>query len=249
MQHQSTSFIPFLLLIFLLINLPVEAQQSTTHVDPIYPGGIENLHQFLDNNIAFPKEIINLKKKGVVYASFFVEQNGRVDSIWIARKFHPLCDLSVYQALEQMEDWQPMRVDGNPVRCRVNIPIGFNLNTATPLADTTIMQELATKHSNSVPMQELTIFVLIGTGVFNMNGGKTYLELGLEAMDNGDNETALKYLMKVYKGDPNNSEILLNLGILKQRLNKTKSACNFWKRALRQGNESAKQFIQDHCQE
>lgn len=236
-----------ILAVFFVVEIGV-AQEADEAVPAIYVGGQEALDKYLEENIQYPRQGLDAGVTGVVYPSFLINEKGHCDSIIIVRGLSPEFDQEVIRVLKQMGDWEPAKVNGQAAACWINRPIGFNLNNALQLSDSTVYQNDQELQGVSVTMNEFT-FILFQVGIHNINGGKTNFQLGMDALHNGDYKIAKNYLSIAYRGDPTNPEILFQLGVVKHKSGKTKAACAHWKRAEKLGNAEATLLLQEHCTE
>lgn len=94
---------------------------------PVFPGGVAALLDFLGKTSYCPwaKEV---DIEGTVYASFVVDQNGKVESIQIERKVFPCLDDNVVARIGEMPKWKPGYQGGHAVKVRMVVPIKFQLN-------------------------------------------------------------------------------------------------------------------------
>ena len=91
---------------------------------PVFPGGMDSLFIFLENNICFPitKDTSVLTK---VYVQFIVSKKGRIKDIEIIRSGGEEFDREVIRALKLMPEWIPGRQRGKPIPVIYTLPIRF----------------------------------------------------------------------------------------------------------------------------
>ena len=94
---------------------------------PSYPGGEEARITYLQQNLKYPKEAMEMGIQGKVFASFVVEVNGSITDIRILRGIGGGCDEEVVRIIKAMPKWQPGKQKGVPVRVQFNLPIKFTL--------------------------------------------------------------------------------------------------------------------------
>jgi peroxiredoxin len=119
---------------------------------PQYPGGIQQLVKFLSYNIQYPVEAEHYGIEGRVLVSFFVETDGTVSDIKVAKtelknrlsdkKFSKYSDIDKYAMREKgegllkdeavrvvgkMSNWEPAKRRGQKVRVRYTLPVSFRL--------------------------------------------------------------------------------------------------------------------------
>ncbi|PZF71445.1 energy transducer TonB [Taibaiella soli] len=89
-----------------------------------YKGG---LVQFIVDNIKYPPEDRDEGIQGKVYVRIFLDANGKMVDYDIIKSVSKGCDREVARLISIMPDWEPARVEGNPVDTRVVFPITFRL--------------------------------------------------------------------------------------------------------------------------
>ncbi|MBE9484343.1 MAG: energy transducer TonB [Bacteroidetes bacterium] len=91
---------------------------------PEFPGGMDSLFIFLEDNISFPiTEDTSTYNK--VYVQFIVSKKGRIKDIRIMRSGGEEFDREVIRALKLMPDWIPGRQRGKAVPVLYTLPIRF----------------------------------------------------------------------------------------------------------------------------
>ncbi len=94
---------------------------------PHYPGGEEALTGYISSNIIYPELARKAGIQGRVITSFTIERNGTISDIKIEKGIGAGCDEEAVRVISSMENWQPGKQNGNPVRVRMMIPINFKL--------------------------------------------------------------------------------------------------------------------------
>ena len=121
-----------LALIFSFATTETQAQKKTKVYDivevmPQYPGGMQELMQYLAKNIKYP---LKAEKKGIegkVMINFIVEKDGSISNVKVVRNIHPLLDKEAERVIKAMPKWSPGKQEGKPVRVKFNIPVAFRL--------------------------------------------------------------------------------------------------------------------------
>lgn len=112
-------------------DLPDEGRQLTpTQVVeemPQFPGGIDALVRFFDENIAYPQSAIDAKKEGDLEVCFLVDRKGNVMNPKISRKLCPELDAAALDACKKMPQWKPGKVGGKVSVVQVTVPVHFQL--------------------------------------------------------------------------------------------------------------------------
>ena len=105
--------------------------------NPEFPGGLEELMNFLSKNIRYPKEAYDNKKEGTVFVEFIVNKNGSLEKAKVIRGVGFGCDEEALRVLRTMPDWEPGTFKGKPVSAQMKIPIKFQL-TSNQVANTSL---------------------------------------------------------------------------------------------------------------
>lgn len=111
-------------------DLPIEGPQLT-HVDvveemPQFPGGVQALMQWMEENIPYPQKLIRAKVQGDMEVTFIVDREGNVGEAKITKSLHPDLDKLVIAAMKRMPKWKPGKKDGRVSIVSVSLPIHFD---------------------------------------------------------------------------------------------------------------------------
>ncbi|MEC3879436.1 energy transducer TonB [Parapedobacter sp. 10938] len=101
-------------------------------VSPEYPGGIQNLMQFIGKRYRYPKEAIRARVNGQVLISFVVDTAGAPVEIEIVNDLGYGTGTAGVEVLKKSPHWTPGYQRGVPVRVKYNIPIRLNLSPPPP---------------------------------------------------------------------------------------------------------------------
>lgn len=116
-------------------NSPEPTPQKTYQkVDdrPEFPGGINALVQFLNDNIRYPKEAHEKKIEGRVICQFVVMNDGSIDSVKVVRGIEASLDEEAIRVIGLMPKWKPGMLEGEAVTVRFTLPIIFSLKSSEP---------------------------------------------------------------------------------------------------------------------
>lgn len=101
-------------------------------VAPEFPGGLDSLMKYLQENITYPKEARDANIQGIVYVTFIVEANGSVSSVKVLRGIGGGCDEEAARVVKEMPAWKPGTQRGKQVRVQFNLPVRFILHDPEP---------------------------------------------------------------------------------------------------------------------
>lgn len=94
---------------------------------PTYPGGQEAMMKYLGAKIKYPKEAQGKGIQGIVYVTFVVETDGRIEGVKVLRGIGGGCDEEAVRVVQNMPKWNPGKQRGKEVRVQYNLPIRFKL--------------------------------------------------------------------------------------------------------------------------
>jgi protein TonB len=107
----------------------VEAPVTFAEQMAQYPGGEQAMLQDIYNSIVYPELEKEQQIQGTVIVSFVVEKDGSVSNVEVAREVPGGKGLSreAVKAVKSLKKFAPAKMNGNPVRLRMNLPIRFTL--------------------------------------------------------------------------------------------------------------------------
>lgn len=94
---------------------------------PEYPGGMVEFVKWLTANLRYPTSAISSKIQGKVMISFVVETDGSISSLKVEEPVHKLLDGEALRVARMMPNWKPAKDKGKICRCKVAIPIVFEI--------------------------------------------------------------------------------------------------------------------------
>ena len=98
---------------------------------PSFPGGLEELYKWIDNNVQYPA-VARENGIGRVIVKFIVEKDGSLSDSTVIRSVHPIVDREALRLVGQMPKWNPGKRAGIPVRVRCGLPIKFKQGESKP---------------------------------------------------------------------------------------------------------------------
>lgn len=104
--------------------------EITTAVEkqPEFPGGLEALIKYLDDNVRYPDEALKDAIEGKVIVRFDVNKDGSISDIAIVRSLQPLLDAEAIRVINAMPQWNPGTQRGKPIKVGFTLPVNFSLN-------------------------------------------------------------------------------------------------------------------------
>lgn len=94
-------------------------------VEAKYIGGYAAMVEFINDNIEFPQDAIDMNVQGKVFLSFVVERDGSVSNIKVERGVFKSIDREATRIVRSFPTWIPGESKAQKVRTRVRLPINF----------------------------------------------------------------------------------------------------------------------------
>ncbi len=131
----------FLALLFYVIAL--KAQQDSLTCKPIrdttfnqeyylyadsmpeYPGGQNEMLNYIASNFKYPEEI---DVYGKVIVEFIIDQDGKMVNLKIKKGLQEDFDNEFLRVMKTMPDWKPGKCKGKSVNVKIFVPMNFKLN-------------------------------------------------------------------------------------------------------------------------
>jgi len=95
---------------------------------PEYPGGMEALYKFINDNIIYPQIAIENGWGGRVPCEFVVNADGTVTDVKVSRSLNTYLDKEAIRVLKMLPNFIPGKQRGKPVRVKFSMPVFFQLN-------------------------------------------------------------------------------------------------------------------------
>jgi len=92
---------------------------------PEFPGGMEKLIQFIEENTHLPKCVTDGKVQGRSVIQFVVDTDGSLSDFKVVRSLHKDCDAEAIRVLKTMPKWKPGMERGKPIRVKYTVPVQF----------------------------------------------------------------------------------------------------------------------------
>ena len=101
---------------------------TVPEIDPEFPGGMEAMYKFFQDNIRYPKEAKRKNISGKVFITFVVEKDGSISNPRILRDIGGGCGAEAIRVAKMMPRWTPGQQRGLSVRVQFNMPVNFSLS-------------------------------------------------------------------------------------------------------------------------
>ncbi len=116
----------------IVVNFKVD-EEATSHVYenvdemPAFPSGQQGLKLFFANNLRYPEDAKATSIEGTVIVHSVVEKNGRLSSLMVSQSVSESLDREAIRLMKLMPYWNPGKLNGNPERVVIYLPIRFKL--------------------------------------------------------------------------------------------------------------------------
>lgn len=98
---------------------------------PCFPGGDKAVLEFIKRNMRYPKSAKENGIEGRVIVSFYVETDGRLTNLSIAKSVDSRLDKEALRIIKKMPKWEPGQFGGKIVRMKYSLPIEFRCKNST----------------------------------------------------------------------------------------------------------------------
>ena len=96
-------------------------------VMPQFPGGVEAMVSFINENIKYPMEAAEQHMQGRVIVQFTVNEDGQISDATVLRSVDPALDAEALRVVNSTPKWTPGKQDGKTVKVHYVLPIKFNI--------------------------------------------------------------------------------------------------------------------------
>ena len=94
---------------------------------PLFPGGMDKMAEFLQANIKYPALCKKEGIQGRVVVQFVVNKDGSICDAKVVKSAHPQLDAEGIRVISSMPRWIPGKQKGKNVRVRYTLPVYFRL--------------------------------------------------------------------------------------------------------------------------
>lgn len=96
---------------------------------PEFPGGEEELRNFIAENTKYPEDAKANGQTGKVFVQFIIDKNGDVKDVELARGIDcESCNNEAMRVVKSMPQWKPGKQSGQAVNVSFVVPINFQLD-------------------------------------------------------------------------------------------------------------------------
>jgi TonB family protein len=111
-------------------KLEIEPAMTIVEQMPEFPGGNDEIKEFIKKNLQYPQKEKEAGISGTCYVNFIIEKDGSISDIKVLRGISggSDCDKEALRIISSMPKWIPGKQNGLLVRVFFNLPIKFSIN-------------------------------------------------------------------------------------------------------------------------
>ena len=94
---------------------------------PEFPGGMDKLLQFINDNMKYPSKAQMEGIQGRVIVQFIVDEDGYIMEPNIVRNVEPSLDNEALRLIKMLPQWKPGTLKGKAVKVKYTVPVAFKL--------------------------------------------------------------------------------------------------------------------------
>lgn len=106
---------------------PEDNVYDMPEIEPIFPGGDEAMAKWIQQNVSYPLEAMEMGEQGIVYVKFVIDKDGSVINAEVRKGVSESLDNEALRVVKKMPKWIPGELDGKKVRVSFTLPISFKL--------------------------------------------------------------------------------------------------------------------------
>ena len=97
---------------------------------PEFPGGVEGLMRYLQQNVQYPPTAVQNDVQGRVIVQFIIDETGQVGDVKVVRSVSEEVDAEAVRVVKSLPKFEPGRQGGEPVSVWYTLPIAFKMQSA-----------------------------------------------------------------------------------------------------------------------
>ena len=108
-----------------------EVVEDVIHVSvevmPEFPGGMDKLLQFINDNMQYPTKAQTEGIQGRVIVQFIIDEDGYIIEPNIVRSVESSLDNEALRLIKMLPQWKPGTLKGKAVKVKYTVPVAFKL--------------------------------------------------------------------------------------------------------------------------
>ena len=98
---------------------------TDVEIMPQPQSGFQAFRSYVTQNLVYPEEAIKQGISGKVLVQFVVKEDGSITQVEVIESLGFGCDQESIRVISESGPWEPGRMDGQPVKVRLVLPIDF----------------------------------------------------------------------------------------------------------------------------
>ncbi len=89
--------------------------------------GIDHFYDYVAENLKYPKQARERGVEGKVFVGFVVDETGSITDVQVLKGIGSGCDEAATAVISNAQRWNPGKLDGEPIKVRMVLPITFKI--------------------------------------------------------------------------------------------------------------------------
>jgi len=102
-------------------------ENSEDFKDAEFVGGPMTIQKFIEENLTYPEESIELNEQGKIYISFIVEKDGNISHVKVEKGDFENLGNEAKRVVRAFPNWKPATYKNKQIRYKARLPISFHL--------------------------------------------------------------------------------------------------------------------------
>lgn len=94
---------------------------------PEFPGGMDKLLQFINDNMQYPTKAQTEGIQGKVIVQFIIDEDGYIIEPNIVRSVESSLDNEALRLIKMLPQWKPGTLKGKAIKVKYTVPVAFKL--------------------------------------------------------------------------------------------------------------------------
>lgn len=117
------------------VEIVPKLETELPDIEAEFPGGIEAMMNFINENVRYPQSSIEMGEQGRVFISFVVDTVGVISNIKVEKGISDSLNAEAIRVIQTMPKWKPAILADKPINEMVRLPINFSLSNGEELED------------------------------------------------------------------------------------------------------------------
>jgi TonB family protein len=117
------------------VEIVPKLESELPDIEAEFPGGIEAMMNFINENVRYPQSSIEMGEQGRVFISFVVDTVGVISNIKVEKGISDSLNAEAIRVIQTMPKWKPAILADKPIKQMVRLPINFSLSNGEEIED------------------------------------------------------------------------------------------------------------------